>query len=413
MKYYKKIISLIVVLVILLLPLNVRADNQVKMHLFYGKECPHCQAEEKFFETYLKENDSVKLYTYEVWHNSDNVELLKKVQKELNNKESGVPYLVIGKHVIVGYSEDITPNLIKKYVKQELNNKDYYDPAGVVTGVSEEKQNNNVGEMKKTKEEIKEEVKKEKIITVPILGKINPEKVSLPLLAMTLGFVDGFNPCALWILIFLITMLLNEKNQKRVFSLGLTFILTSAIVYLLFMLTWLNLAMFISKISYIRFGVGIVALVVGIMSLSRFIDSLNKRNSGCDVVDAKDRKNIMNKIKSITSEKKFLIAFFGVIILAASVNIIELMCSLGLPLIFTQVLAMNDLNTFEYGFNIFIYILFFIIDDLFVFVVAMKTKEVAGISTKYTKYSHLVGGIVMVLIGLLLIIKPELLMFNL
>ena len=89
------------------------------------------------------------------------------------------------------------------------------------------------------------------------------------------------------------------------------------------------------------------------------------------------------------------------------------MCSLGLPLIFTQVLAMNDLNTFEYGFNIFIYILFFIIDDLFVFVVAMKTKEVAGISTKYTKYSHLVGGIVMVLIGLLLIIKPELLMFNL
>ena len=73
---------------------------------------------------------------------------------------------------------------------------------------------------------------------------------------------------------------------------------------------------------------------------------------------------------------------------------------------------MNDLNTFQYGFNLFLYILFFLLDDIIVFAVAMKTLEVTGISTKYSKYSHLIGGIIMTLIGVLLILKPEWIMFN-
>ena len=118
------------------------------------------------------------------------------------------------------------------------------------------------------------------------------------------------------------------------------------------------------------------------------------------------------KIKKFTHEKSFILAIFGVITLAVSVNLVELACSAGLPLLFTSVLAMNDLNTLEYGFNIFLYILFFLLDDIIVFVIAMKTLEVTGISTKYSKYSHLIGGLIMLLIGLLLIVKPEWIMFN-
>ena len=122
--------------------------------------------------------------------------------------------------------------------------------------------------------------------------------------------------------------------------------------------------------------------------------------------------NIFSKIKKFTHEKSFVIAFFGIIALAASVNLIELACSAGIPVIFTQLLAMNDLSTLQYWVYIILYILFFMIDDLIIFAIAVKTMELTGISAKYSKYSHLIGGILMLVIGILLIVKPEWLMFQ-
>ena len=91
---------------------------------------------------------------------------------------------------------------------------------------------------------------------------------------------------------------------------------------------------------------------------------------------------------------------------------LELMCSAGFPAIFTQILALNNLPTVAYYLYILIYIFFFMLDDMIVFFIAMKTLEVTGISTKYVKYSHLLGGLLMVIIGLLLILKPQYLMFS-
>lgn len=99
----------------------------------------------------------------------------------------------------------------------------------------------------------------------------------------------------MWILIFLITMLFNMKDRKKMWILGLTFILTSGIVYLMFMLAWLNLATFISKIAFIRLLIAVIALVVGLINVYKYIDSLKKKDEGCDVVDKKDRKKIMEK----------------------------------------------------------------------------------------------------------------------
>ena len=422
----KKILKfLIVFAVFLLLPVSTKADEKViNIHLFYGNGCPHCAAEEEFLSDYLKDRTDVKLYKYEIWYDSHNQELLSKVQKEMGTtNKNGVPFTVIGKKTIVGYADGVTDEQIKDAINYYLNN-DYRDYAGEITGKVKK------AEVKEdtTKDESKTEDKKENKIekaddtkdsdqtdenvTVPVLGKINAKKVSLPILAVVLGFVDGFNPCAMWILIFLITMLFNMKDRKKMWILGLTFILTSGIVYLMFMLAWLNLATFISKIAFIRLLIAVIALVVGLINVYKYIDSLKKKDEGCDVVDKKDRKKIMEKIISITHEKKFIIALLGIMVLAASVNIIELMCSIGIPLLFTQILAMNNLSTFSYMIYMFIYIFFFLIDDIVIFVISMVTLKVTGLSTKYTKYSHLIGGIIMLIIGLLLIIKPELLMFN-
>lgn len=422
----KKILKfLIVFAVFLLLPVSAKADEKViNIHLFYGNGCPHCAAEEEFLSDYLKDRTDVKLYKYEIWYDSHNQELLSKVQKEMGTtNKNGVPFTVIGKKTIVGYADGVTDEQIKDAINYYLNN-DYRDYAGEITGKVKKAEVKEDTTKDESKTEDKKENKMEKAddtkdsdqtdesVTVPVLGKINAKKVSLPILAVVLGFVDGFNPCAMWILIFLITMLFNMKDRKKMWILGLTFILTSGIVYLMFMLAWLNLATFISKIAFIRLLIAVIALVVGLINVYKYIDSLKKKDEGCDVVDKKDRKKIMEKIISITHEKKFIIALLGIMVLAASVNIIELMCSIGIPLLFTQILAMNNLSTFGYMIYMFIYIFFFLIDDIVIFVISMVTLKVTGLSTKYTKYSHLVGGIIMLIIGLLLIIKPELLMFN-
>ena len=422
----KKILKfLIVFAVFLLLPVSAKADEKViNIHLFYGNGCPHCAAEEEFLSDYLKDRPDVKLYKYEIWYDSNNQELLSKVQKEMGTtNKNGVPFTVIGKKTIVGYADGVTDEQIKDAINYYLNN-DYRDYAGEITGkvkkaeVKEDttKDESKTEDKKENKiekaDDIKDSNQTDENVTVPVLGKINAKKVSLPIIAVVLGLVDGFNPCAMWILIFLITMLFNMKDRKKMWILGLTFILTSGIVYLMFMLAWLNLATFISKITFIRLLIAVIALVVGLINVYKYIDSLKKKDEGCDVVDKKDRKKIMEKIISITHEKKFIIALLGVMVLAASVNIIELMCSIGIPLLFTQILAMNNLSTFSYMIYMFIYIFFFLIDDIVIFVISMVTLKVTGLSTKYTKYSHLVGGIIMLIIGLLLIIKPELLMFN-
>ena len=422
----KKILKfLIVFAVFLLLPVGAKADEKViNIHLFYGNGCPHCAAEEEFLSDYLKDRTDVKLYKYEIWYDSHNQELLSKVQKEMGTtNKNGVPFTVIGKKTIVGYADGVTDEQIKDAINYYLNN-DYRDYAGEITGKVKktEVKEDTIKDESKTEDKKENKIEKaddtkdsdqtDENVTVPVLGKINAKKVSLPILAVVLGFVDGFNPCAMWILIFLITMLFNMKDRKKMWILGLTFILTSGIVYLMFMLAWLNLATFISKIAFIRLLIAVIALVVGLINVYKYIDSLKKKDEGCDVVDKKDRKKIMEKIISITHEKKFIIALLGIMVLAASVNIIELMCSIGIPLLFTQILAMNNLSTFSYMIYMFIYIFFFLIDDIVIFVISMVTLKVTGLSTKYTKYSHLVGGIIMLIIGLLLIIKPELLMFN-
>lgn len=386
--------KIIFTLLILFLPFGAYA-KEVTINLFRGEGCPHCAAEEEYLESL--ENiygNEIKIKTYEVWYNQNNSDLLEKVKKALDNDSSGVPFTVIGDTAIIGYNDSISAE-IKKEVDNALADEDYEDVVSLV---------------KEGKEITKKEDKKESTEkTIPVLGKVDAKEVSLPLAGAIIGFVDGFNPCAMWILLFLISMLLPMENKRRKWTLGIAFLLTSAICYALFMVAWLNIALTAMQTTLIRNIIAIIALVGAIVNLRSFIKS---NDTGCTVTSDTKRKKIFAKIKKITKEKSFIIALIGIMALAFTVNLVELACSAGLPLLYTSILALNDLNVFEYAIYIIIYILFFLIDDIVVFVLAMKTLEVSGISTKYGKFSHLIGGLLMLVIGVLLILKPEWLMFG-
>ena len=172
-------------LLLMLIPISVQAKAKYNIYLFYGESCPHCADEEEFLESYLGIYDNVELVKYEVWNSEENRELLVKVQDELNNHASGVPYLIIGNKVYVGYYGKTTDKQIKKTVKEYVSSK---KPIDVIKSIEKG-------------EHIEKEKEKEKNteFELPVFGKVNAKTVSLPLISVVLGFLDGFNPCAMWI----------------------------------------------------------------------------------------------------------------------------------------------------------------------------------------------------------------------
>ena len=388
---------------LLLIPTLVSA-KEVNLYLFHGDGCPHCAKEREYLKEIEKEYDDVNIHLYEVWYDTDNQELMAKVKKELNSSTNYVPLTIIGDKYTVGFNDN-TKLMIKNNIEKCLKE----DCEDVVGNVLAGKTANETTIKKEVKEPKKD--KDDSIKDLPILGKVDVKKVSLPIIAAVIGLVDGFNPCAMWVLVFLISMLLGTKDRKKMWILGLTFLFTSAFIYLLFMVAWLNVAIKMNTVIWLRITIAIIAIIAAFINLKSFYKSL-KKDTGCEVVDSKKRKNIIEKIKKFTLEKSLILGLLGVMTLAVSVNFIELACSAGLPLLFTQILALNNLSRLSYMIYILIYIFFFLIDDIIVFVIAMFTLKITGISNKYSKYSHLIGGIIMLLIGLLMIIKPEWLMLN-
>lgn len=382
-----------------LFSIKIRALEPVTLYLFYSKSCPHCAEEKIFLETLKKKYSNLEIEMLEVTQNQENAELLSKVKATLGTDNNYVPYTVIGKIGLTGYNQNIASQL-EHFVKQ-------YSKEGFVNIVERIQNGDDVSKWLQENNHVSKE--EEIPISVPLFGKINPKKISLPLLATVMGAIDGFNPCAMWVLLFLISMLIGMKDRKKMWILGFTFLFTSALIYLLFMVSWLKIAVSITSIAWIQRGIAIVAFGAGIWNLYSF---LKAKEDGCLIVKEEKRKKTLSTIKKITSEQKFLFSLFGVMVLAISVNIVELACSAGLPLVFTQILALNELSNLEYAFNILVYIFFFLIDDLVIFFLAMFTMKVSGISNRYAKYSHFIGGIIMILIGILLFFKPEWLMFQ-
>ena len=380
---------------------NVSAKS-VNVYMFYGKTCPHCEEAIKYLDS-IKEKYDLKIYKYEVWNDSENMKLMNDIASFLDVNVRGVPFAIIDNTAIFGYSSGVTDETYRYHIKQASKD-DFIDEVGIELGVVK-------GKTKVSKNNDNKEYETNYTIKLPFIGKVNLKSFSLPLVSILIGIIDGFNPCAMWVLLFLISTLIGMKDKKRLWALGLTFLVTSAFVYMAFMVSWLSFEKMISGVVLVRIMIAIVAIIGGAINLNSFANSLGK-DDGCDVVDAKKRKKVFSKIKKFTHEKSFIMAIISVILLAISVNLIELACSAGLPVIFTSLLAMNDLSAIQYWIYIIIYIFFFMIDDLIIFAIAVKTMQLTGISTKYTKYSHLVGGILMFIIGILLIVKPEWLMFN-
>ena len=320
----------------------------------------------------------IEIKRYEVMYNSDNQKILSDFYKKYNiqkGEQGYVPVTFTPTKYFIGFNQQVADGL-EECLKECLGN----------SAVVSQK------------------------IKIPILGDVDVSKTSIFVLTAVLGTLDGFNPCAMWVLVVLVSMLLTLKSRKRILLVGGTFILAEGLLYYLFMAAWLNAFLVLSFVSVIRILIGIFGIVFGIMRIRDFV---TWKPGVCKVTEGtKSEGKIMDRIKGLMKPSAVPVTVLGVIALAFGVNLVEFFCSAGFPVMYTKILTAQGITSVQYYLYLLLYIFFYMIDDFIVFGVAFFTLKHFNFSDKYNKYSTLIAGLLILILGALLIFKPQFLMFG-
>ena len=248
------------------------------------------------------------------------------------------------------------------------------------------------------------EVWRPETVHIPLLGDIRPADYSLPTLAVLLGLADGFNPCAMWALVYLLSLLVSVQDRRRIWLLVGSFVLASGVLYFLFMTAWLNVFLLIGFLRPVTIAIGCGALVVGVLDLRSFLTT--RGASACPVGNAAFKQRTMGRMERLVTAPLTVATFLGIIALAFVVNTIEFACSAALPAIFTHALSLRPMPAISYYGYILLYDFFFMLDDLIIFALAAFAMQTT-IASGYDRYGKLVGGLVLVALGLAMLFAPD------
>lgn len=375
----------------------------VPVEVFERAECKNCQAEKKFL-TSLAEKRSDFTIRYHDLADPEHYGHWNQLT-ELENIPKVTPITLVGNVVIQGFDAPETTGqrieeLIELSVGQHTLNFEEFIAAGGSGQVETYAGTCDDGNVCTIETE-------PMLIKVPFLGVINLKDYSLPSLSVVLGLIDGFNPCALWVLVIFLTFLVQAGSKKRMWIMAGLFVFAEAIMYYLILNVWFTAWDFVGLDNIITPIVGIVAIGGGGFFLWEGI----KSDGTCKITNSEQKARTSQKIQKLVNSPLTILGILGIIGIAFSVNIIEFACSIGIPQAYTKILDINGLDFVTRQGYMLIYILFYMFDDFLIFGLALYSFEKIGLTHKYAKWSHLFGGILMLILGLILLIKPSLLVF--
>jgi len=347
----------------------VQAEENITLDLFYGAECPHCHKEMKWLEEVSPQFPELTINKYEVWHDEENKALWKKRMAEFGEEAKYVPTNIMAGEVLVGFDPEKLQEMFLKNMGR-------------------------TAEVNETNETSWKEYLK---------------NYSWPAMAIMLGAVDGFNPCAMWSLMILIGFLMSMENKRHRWLVGIIFLASSGILYGAALLGYL---FGFSQISNVLSGASVVWLfrLVGLFAIVAAGFSFYafwKNKVECEIRDGGEKKKFHDRLQNIFKKENLFVIIPGVIVLAFSVNSIELLCSFAIPTAFTATLLSLDLSFASQLSAILLYDLAYMADDIIVFLVAMFTLSYVNFSPKLVRGSHLVGGGILLILGAFLIGNTE------
>lgn len=385
-------------------------EQPVTVHLFWQEGCPHCEAARQALEPMAAANDAVALRPRQLEVSDADNALFLKLITLFEHNQVAVPFVVIGARSFLGYREDGSSDAQYRDAIDVCLRDGCLDAVDQIEALSAAITGRPATALDAQGSGLAPDQPQgvPDQFHIPLIGPVSTAGLSLRALTVVMAAIDGFNPCAMWVLVFLIGLLLGLKDMWRMWVLGFAFLAATGVMYFAVMAAWLNVVLYLSAIAWVRLVVAALAVGGGLYYLREY---WTKPEGVCRVTDASRRSRIMTAFRTVVNDHPMPLAIVGIMGLAVLVNFIELLCSAGIPAVYTQMLALNDLPTATYYGYLLLYIVVFMLDDMAIFATAMLAVRAAGLTGSYARYSHLIGGGVLLVIGAVMALRPDLLAF--
>lgn len=368
--------------------------QRFSVYFFWGEGCPHCDAEKPFLKELQTRFHYMDVKPYEVWHNKQNAGLLSNMAHAYGIRSSGVPMTFVDKKAFVGFNTEIG-KAIADAVEQCMASS-CSDPLSIIAGT------------RSTGSPLRMPVENddEKTINIPFFGSVDSSSFSLPLLTIMIAGMDSFNPCAFFVLLSLLGLMIHARSRSRMLFVGGIFIFFSGFIYFLFMAAWLNLFLVMGQVTLITRIAGVLSMVIAIINIKDFF--MYKKGVSLTIPDSAKPK-LFDRMRSLIHASSLISLFVGTTVLAIVANSYELLCTAGFPMVYTRILTLNKLSVVSYYLYLFLYNVIYIIPLLIIVVVFAITLGKRQLTEFQGRVLKLVSGAMMLGLAIALLSNPALL----
>ncbi len=359
-------------------------NKKVVIYLFWGEGCPHCKHEKPFLEGLKVKYPDLEIKSYEVWFHEENKELYKRLADAYGSKGGSVPATFIGEKFWIGYSK-VKSAEMKKQVEYCFE-KGCPSPEMVLNKTISVEEGTSV--------------------SLPGLGNVDASKMALPLLTVILAGLDGFNPCAFFVLLMLLSLLVHARSRGRILIVGGIFVFFSGFIYFLFMAAWLNLFLIMGRVNLITTGAGVIAVIIAGINIKEYF--LFGKGVSLTIPESA-KPALFERMRNLLKTSSFQGLLIGTVVLSILANTYELLCTAGFPMVYTRVLTLRGLSTAQYYLYLAFYNLVYIIPLALIVVIFTVTLGSRKLSDAEGRMLKLISGLMMLGLGLILVAKPDLL----
>lgn len=342
-----------------------------ELQVFVRQGCPHCGDAKAFLDQLARSRPELRIIFREVDRDDGARDALVAISRAVGAWPPGVPTFVYGMHVLVGFDD------------------------AAHTGAELQRLIDNAPPPARDR------------VDSALFGTLSASELGLPLFTLALGLLDGFNPCAMWVLLFLLSLLVRLNDRRRMGMVAGTFVLTSGVVYYAFMAAWLNVFLFVGMSEALRIGLAALAILIGSINTKDFFAF---RHGVSLSIPESAKPGIYARARGILSTESLPASLAAVAGLAVMVNFVELLCTAGLPAIYTAVLTSQDLSALAHYGYLGLYILAYIADDALMVGTAVLALGSGKLGERGGRVLKLVSGLVMLALGVVMLLRPEWLM---
>lgn len=375
--WWQRLLALALAALLSLVP-PAAAAAAGELQVFVRDGCPHCAAAKAFLPELQRQRPAVRVRLRDVGSDPQARDDLLHLSRQAGVQAPGVPTFTYAGRVLVGF-----------------------DDAGgrgrdLLALVEAPSPDNPVEDAARAGE-----------FSLGPLGRISVAALGLPLFTLVMGLLDGFNPCAMWVLLFLLSLLVHWRNRRRMALVAGTFVLVSGAVYYAFMAAWLNVFLLLGWSTWLRLVLAGLAITVGVVNV---LDS-RRQGSGFSLsIPAEAKPGLYARMRNVVQSRSLLPALAAVAALAVVVNAVELLCTAGLPAVYTAVLSQQNLSATAHYAYLGLYILGYIADDSLMVAAAVLALSSHKLTEAGGRWLKLISGGVMLALGVALLLRPGWLM---